>query len=81
MVSVKTIKTSKFIRWLKSKGLEYQRTKGSHESWNNPKGNNPYSRPIIFRTKDKEIPLPHIKTNLDTMGIDVDDFLKEIEKL
>jgi hypothetical protein len=59
--------------------LSAKEKKGSHESWNMPRENNPFTRPIIFRTKDKESPLPHIKSNLDTMQISIDDFLTEIE--
>jgi len=72
-----SIKTMDFKKFLKSEGLKYYRTEGSHEIW----GKLELTRPITFRGSKKEIPAFHIRTNLRTLGISVGDFLKKIKKL
>ncbi len=37
-MDVKQIPTSKFIGWIESLGLRYERTKASHNHYNYPKG-------------------------------------------
>ena len=70
------IPTKKFIAWLKSKGLTRIRSKGDHDIWNFLI--NPLNRPIVIRSKDKEIPPLHINSTLITLGISYKDFQKEI---
>ena len=80
-MGVKQIPVSKFIAWLESIGLEYVRTKGSHDHYNYPKGDSRYlTRCITVRTKYKDIPLFHIHTNLQTLGISKAEFEKQIKK-
>jgi predicted RNA binding protein YcfA (HicA-like mRNA interferase family) len=64
--------------FLKSVGLVRIRTKGSHEIWDRP--DESLSRPIIFRNTKKEIPLTHIKTNLETLKIKLQDFLNGLNQ-
>jgi predicted RNA binding protein YcfA (HicA-like mRNA interferase family) len=78
-MGIKPVKTKIFEKWLTKRGLVYKRTKGSHDVWDFP--DDSLLRPVVFRSKDKEIPGCHIHTNLDTLGIDYKDFQKEIEQL
>jgi len=83
-MGVKPILTQRFIKWLLSKGLEKQKVKSknsSHTSYNYPPGHpERLTRPIMIREKYKEIPLLHIHTNLQTLGVSKADFEKEIQK-
>ena len=79
-MGVKQIPISKFIKWLESKGLEYQRTSASHDHYNYPERHpNRLTRCVTVRTKDKDIPQFHIHTNLQTLGIPKSQFEKEIK--
>lgn len=73
----KPIPTAKWKKWLKSLGLEYKRTEGSHEVWDYP--DDSLLRPVVFRGAKKEIPGCHIHTNLQTLGIDYKTFSKQIQ--
>ena len=75
----KPVPAAKFKKWLKLKGLEYKRTKGSHEIWDFP--DESLLRPVVFRGAEKEIPGCHIHTNLHTLGVDYKTFDKEIQRL
>ncbi len=46
------IKTILFEKWLKFIGLEYKRTKGSHDVWDYP--DNSLTRPVVFRGSKAE---------------------------
>ena len=74
----KPIPTAKWKKWLKSLGLEYKRTEGSHEVWGYP--DDSLLRPVVFRGAKKEIPGVHIHTNLQTLNIDYKTFQKQIRK-
>lgn len=74
---MKPISTSKFRRFLEIIGCKYYRTKGSHEVW----GRKDLLRPVIFRTHKKEIPPTHIRTNLKTLGMTVEEFEKIINAI
>jgi predicted RNA binding protein YcfA (HicA-like mRNA interferase family) len=78
-MSIKPVKTKLFEKWLKKRGLVYKRTKGSHDVWDYP--DDSLLRPIVFRGAKPEIPGCHIHTNLDTLGVEYKDFLKEIANL
>lgn len=78
----KPIATKKWEKWLKKRGLEYKRTKGSHDVWDYPEGSDKLIlQPVIFRGAKKEIPGCHIHTNLQTLGVTYEDFIKEIKAL
>lgn len=72
----KPIPTNKYIAWLKSRNIVFQRSKGSHHIYNLIDGS--LERPIVIRPAEKEIPAMHIKTNLNTLGIDYKTFESEI---
>jgi len=78
-MGLKPIPTAKWKKWLKSIGLEYKRTEGSHEVWDYP--DDSLLRPVVFRGAKKEIPGIHIHTNLQTLNIDYKTFEKQIQKL
>lgn len=48
----KPIPTAKWKKWLKSLGLEYKRTEGSHEVWDYP--DDSLLRPVVFRGPKKK---------------------------
>lgn len=64
------VKTSCWVRFLKSKGCKYKSTEASHDKWRCAG----CTRSIIFRGKDKDIPSFHIEGDLKTMGIPKLDF-------
>jgi len=70
------IPTKCWINFLKSKGCSYISTEASHDKWKCPN----CKRSIIHREKDKDIPGFHIKSNLKTMGISREDFLKWVKE-
>ena len=72
-----SIKVKDFRKFLKSEGLKYYRTEGSHEIW----GRIDLLRPITFQGAKKEIPPFHIRTNLKTLDVSVTTFLKKLKKL
>lgn len=79
-MGVKQIPTHRFIAWLESLGLRYERTKASHDHYNYPKGNpKRLTRTVTVRTKYKEIPILHIHTNLKTLGILKETFEQQIK--
>jgi predicted RNA binding protein YcfA (HicA-like mRNA interferase family) len=80
-MGVKQIPTSKFIAWLLSIGLLYERTKASHDIYNYPKDDaRRLTRPVTVRGNYKDIPILHIHTNLKTLGISKSDFEEQIKK-
>jgi hypothetical protein len=52
---------------------------GSHEIWNRKDGSLP--RPITFRGAKKDIPPTHIRTNLWTLGMTIEEFQQIIKSL
>jgi predicted RNA binding protein YcfA (HicA-like mRNA interferase family) len=75
----KPIPTAKWKKWLRKRGLEYKRTKGSHEIWDYP--DDSLLQPVVFRGSKKEIPGCHIHTNLQTLNVDYKTFQKEVQRL
>lgn len=77
-MGIKQIPLKPFIKWLESIGLELQKSQShnsSHVSYNYPKGDPMrLNRPITVRLKYKDIPMLHIHTNLQTLGISKADF-------
>ena len=76
----KPVKTKLFIRFLKSRGLVLHRTEGDHEIWDMESGPK-LSRPVVFISCEKEVPPMHLSTNLRTLGMTYNDFVKAIAKL
>jgi len=83
-MGIKQIPLKQFIAWLESRGLVLQKSNSknsSHVSYNFPKGDpRRLTRPITVRPKYKEIPLLHIHTNLQTLGVSKPAFEEEIKK-
>lgn len=75
---MRPIPTSTFRKFLKHIGCIYVRTKGSHEVWDRKE--KPLPRPIIFRGSKREIPPTHIRTNLATLGISIEEFERIIKE-
>ena len=79
-MGIKQIPLSRFVAWLESLGLVYERTKSSHDHYNYPKGHpKRLTRTITVRTKYKDIPVLHIHTNLRTLGISKAEFEEQIK--
>ena len=80
-MGVKQIPVGKFVKYLESLGLVYIRTTASHDYYNFPKGHPKGSllRPVTIRTKHKDIPLDHLHTNLQTLGISKKQFEADIQ--
>ena len=74
---MKAIPTKFFRKFLKSAGCHKDRNEGGHEIWDREG----LLRPIVFRANEKEIPLLHIHTNLQDLGVSHKDFEKAIEEL
>ncbi len=69
-MGVKQIPTHIFLAYLESLGLVFIRNKGtSHHQYDFPDGHphGKLSRPLSVWTKEKEIPITHIHTNLKTI--------------
>jgi len=79
-MGIKPIPTRKFLKYLKWLGLVKIRTEASHDSYNYPEGEPQLMRPVIVRTKDKDIPILHLHTNLETLNITHKQFEHDIKK-
>ena len=54
-------------------GLVYQRTHASHDIYDHP--THPLPRPVVVRgSKDDEVPLLHMQTSCQAMGLQLKDF-------
>ena len=74
-MGIREIPTKVFLAFLRHKGIEVLRTKGSHSSINYPKGHlGRLNRPVVVRLADKMMPLLHLHTNLKNLGISKDEF-------
>ena len=77
-MGIKQIPIKKFLKFLKSQGCQYIRTEASHDIWDRPK--NPLPRPITVRMKHKDIPLLHIHTSLQNLGVSKSEFEKYLRE-
>ncbi|MCG8322769.1 MAG: type II toxin-antitoxin system HicA family toxin [Cytophagales bacterium] len=77
MGKLTSIKVTTFRKFLEQVGCKFYRVRASHEIW----GRKDLTRPITFRNTKKEIEPFHIRTNLKTLGISVDQFLQIIKEL
>ena len=76
MGQYRPIKTICWENFLTFKKCAFNKTaKGSHHKWKCPN----CFQSIIFRGAEKEIPFDHIITNLRTMGVPKEEFIKWIE--
>jgi predicted RNA binding protein YcfA (HicA-like mRNA interferase family) len=77
-MGIKPVPTRKFLRFLKSKGVVYIRSEASHDIYDNPQ--QPLFRPIVVRTKYKDVPLLHIHTSLENIGVSKKEFEEWMKK-
>jgi predicted RNA binding protein YcfA (HicA-like mRNA interferase family) len=71
-MSFKPIKTSLFIKFLLENGcIKVLSNNGGSHSYYKKSG---AIRRVVIRENDKEIPPFHVKTNLETLGLKMDDF-------
>ncbi|UOR06227.1 hypothetical protein MUN82_03825 [Hymenobacter aerilatus] len=62
-----------WLEFLKAQGLVYIRTHASHDIYDRP--DNSLLRNITVRpNKDDEVPMTHMKTSLQTLGLQMKDF-------
>ena len=78
-MGIKPVPTKKFLRFLKSRGLIYIRTEASHDIYDNPL--KPLLRPVVVRTKYKEVPLLHIHTTLENLSVSKKEFEDWMRKI
>ena len=71
------ISVSEFRRFLELIGCKYIKTEGGHEKWSRKD----LRRPIIFQTHINPVPERIIKSNLRTLEMSRNEFLKCIEKI
>jgi len=79
MGDFRPIKTKLFIKFLLFQNCYKVKNKskgGSHSYWKKPG----LTRRITIREADKEIPPFHVKTNLETLGLEFKDLEKFIDK-
>jgi hypothetical protein len=71
-MGIKQIPTKKFKKFLKDQGLVYIRSHGDHDIYD--RLDNPLLRPITIISRYKDIPILHIHTALENLGIDKSKF-------
>ena len=71
------ISVSEFRRFLELIGCKYIKTEGGHEKWSRKD----LRRPVIFQTHINPVPERIIKSNLRTLEMSRNEFLKYIEKI
>ena len=77
---MRTVEIKLFKKFMIARGLEHKSTKGSHERWNMAVPPM-LLRPVIIRSKDKDLPILHLKNNLRTMGATLEELEKFISNL
>jgi len=77
MKKLSNVSISEFRSVLSELGLEMKRKKGGHEAWMK----DGMTRPVVFQTHVDPIPEMVIKSNLRTLGISKDEFLKLLEEV
>lgn len=75
MPNIYPVSRKKFEKFLNAQGCVLTRIKGDHFIYSKPG----LKRPVVI-TNDKEISQFYIRSNLRTLGISPDDFLKSIRK-
>jgi predicted RNA binding protein YcfA (HicA-like mRNA interferase family) len=75
MTKIVDIHWRRFEKYLQSKGFVFLRQKGSHRIYSKEG----LKRPLIL-TCHNTLPAMVIRTNLRTMGVDPEEYVKEIKK-
>ena len=74
MTGIRPIHYKRFERFLLRVGCHFVRQEGDHKVYTRPG----LFRPVIVRTK-KDLPIMKIKSNLRTLGITTEEYLRIIE--
>lgn len=76
MPKLSPIHWRKFEKFLFYVGCHFARSKGAHRIYKRKD----LARPVVVTVSKKNaIPVDHIKTNLFTLGMDVDEYLKILD--
>lgn len=76
MANLRPVHYRKFERFLVYVGCTFTRQEGDHKVYKR----SGLIRPVIVRTK-KDLPIIEIKSNLRTLGISTEEYLKIIENI
>ena len=76
MAGLRPIHYKRFEKFLFHIGCRFVRQEGDHKVYHRPG----LFRPVIVRTK-KDLPIVEIKSNLRTLGISTEEFLRIIETI
>jgi len=77
MGAKQSVKTRDFRKVIAHWGLVLKGTRGSHERWSKPG----MLRPVIFQSKEKEIPEFIFRNNLKAIGKTTDDFFETLKSI
>lgn len=80
-MGAKSVPLKKFIKFLKSIGLEYIRSNASHDLYDYTDPAKKLLRPVTVDKNYKDVPLTHIHTNLKTLGISKKEFEERMKKI
>ena len=78
-MGIKPIPRKKFVKFLKSIGLKLIRSESSHELYDYPEPEKKLLRPVTVDTNYNEVPLLHIHTNLQTLGMTKKEFIEKLK--
>ena len=76
MGNYRPIKTACFIKFLLSRGCTFESMEASHTKYKCPN----CLMSIIFWGKKKEVPAAHLKTNMKTLGLTLEDLYKWVDE-
>lgn len=65
-----------FERWIVSQGCRLIKTKSGHKAY----ARAGMIRPVIFSTSGRDVPVHVIKNNLRILGVETEEFLRDIGK-
>lgn len=76
MPRLTSVKRKKFEKFLEYIGCKFKRQKGDHLIYDRPG----LDRPVVITT-DREVPMLHIRTNLKTLKMNIEEFIEILRKL
>lgn len=80
-MGAKSVPLNKFVKYLRSLGLEHYRSNDSHDLYDYPSPHKKLLRPVTVDTNYKDVPMLHIHTNLKTLGISKTAFNEKIKDI
>jgi hypothetical protein len=78
-MGAKSVPRKKFVKYLKSLGLEYIRSNDGHDFYDFKEPGKKLLRPVSVDVSYDDVPILHIHTNLKTLGIDKKEFSEKIK--